>query len=353
MQGVPATSETVNSNCSACDSPPEESEISIVNLMSERFFLTGATGFVGACLARKLAEIGCEVHALVREQANLWRLSGLERGIHFHTCDLNDAERLRDIVADIQPTIVYHLAVYGAYSAQTDADQIILTNVFGTWNLLKACSEVDYKAFVNTGSSSEYGHKQHAMRETDLLEPNSYYAVAKSAQTLVSQYMACADRRPINTFRLFSAYGPYEEPSRLIPPLVQRAFEGKPLEMVSPDTARDFVFVDDVVEAFLQIGQLSLQRGEIFNIGTGIQSTMRDVVRAVLRSTGAGVKVHWGSMPARTWDAETWLADATKVRRGLKWTAKTSLAEGIQKTVDWYRTEGNKTCREWRRTAIA
>lgn len=324
-----------------------------MNVLSERFFLTGATGFVGACLARKLAEIGCEVHALVRPNANLWRLRGLEQRIHLHTGDLNDGDRLREVVADIQPSVVYHLAVHGAYPSQMNSDQIIRTNVFGTWNLLQACSDVDYKVFVNTGSSSEYGSKSNAMRETDLLEPNSYYAVAKAAQTLVSQHMACADRRPINTFRLFSAYGPHEEPSRLIPTLIERAMEGKPLELVSPDTARDFVFIDDVVEAFLQIGQLSLQRGEIFNIGTGIQSTVRDVVRAVLRATGANVKVRWGSMPARSWDSETWLADPSKVRNRLKWVAKTSLIEGIQKTVDWYRSDGRQMSREWKKTAIA
>jgi dolichol-phosphate mannosyltransferase len=123
--------------------------------------------------------------------------------------------------------------------------------------------------------------------------------------------------------------------------------------MVSPDTARDFVYVEDVVEAYLQVGQLSLHRGEIFNIGTGVQSTMRDVVRAVLKATGTSVKAHWGGMPARNWDAETWLADATKVRRILKWNAKTSLCDGIKKTAEWYRSEGHKIARAWKRTAIA
>ena len=324
-----------------------------MNLRNERVFLTGATGFVGACLARKLADIGCEIHVLLRPKANTWRLQGLEKQIHYHTGDLNDAEPLRDVVADIQPAIIYHLAVHGAYPSQRDSDQIIHTNFLGTWNLLRACSEVDYKVFVNTGSSSEYGYKPNAMRETDLLEPSSYYAVAKAAQTLVARHMACADRRPINTFRLFSVYGPHEEPTRLIPTIIERALEGKPLEMVSPDTARDFVYVDDVVEAYLQVGQLTLHCGEIFNIGTGIQSTMRDVVRAVLRATGSKVKVNWGSMPPRPWDTETWVADPSKVRRGLKWTATTSLSQGIEKTVNWYCSEGRNRCREWSHTAIA
>ena len=310
-----------------------------MNPLDQRFFVTGATGFVGASLVRKLSGIGCEVHALVREGADLWRLRGIEHRVHLHTGDLTAAERLRKLVLAIQPSVVYHLAVHGAYPDQTDADRIILTDIFGTWNLLKACAEVDYKVFVNTGSSSEYGPKIHAMRETDLPEPSSYYAVAKCAQTLVCQHLARAERRPVNTFRLFSVYGPYEAPSRLIPTLIRRSLEEKELEMVSPDTARDFIYIDDVLEAYLQLGQLSLQQGETFNIGTGVQSTMRDVVRTVLRATGAKVKVHWGSMLARVWDTDTWVADPSKVKRVLKWAPKADLAEGIEKTVEWYRAK--------------
>ncbi len=308
-----------------------------MNLQNERFFITGATGFVGSCLARKLVEIGCEVHILIRAQAKRWRLQGIEEKLHIHIGDMNNAEQLRDLVSDIQPTVIYHLAVHGAYPTQNDADQIILTDVFGTWNLLKACSEVDYKVFINTGSSSEYGAKQQAMRESDLLEPNSYYAVAKSAQSLVCQHMARADRRPINTFRLFSVYGPYEEPTRLVPTLIRRCLEGRSLDMVSPDTARDFIHVDDVVAAYLQVGQLNLQCGEVFNIGTGVQTTMREIVRAAMNSTHRTVKVAWGTMPARTWDSDIWLADITKVRRVLKWSPKISLPEGIEKTTAWFR----------------
>jgi nucleoside-diphosphate-sugar epimerase len=218
---------------------------------------------------------------------------------------------------------------------------------------LKACSEVDYKVFINTGSSSEYGAKQSAMRESDLLEPNSYYAVAKSAQSLVCQQMARADRRPINTFRLFSVYGPYEEPTRLVPTLIRRCREGRQLDMVSPDTARDFIHVDDVVAAYLQVGQLNLQCGEVFNIGTGIQSTMREVVRAVMNSTHSTPRVNWGNMPARSWDTETWFADISKVRRVLKWTPRIGLAEGIERTTAWFREEERRAVEAGARTGEA
>ena len=310
-----------------------------MSLSDERFFVTGATGFVGAFLARKLADLGCDVHLLARENANRWRLRDLENAFTFHRGDLTDLEGLRKIVSKVRPTVVYHLGVHGAYPFQTDADETILTNVFGSWNLLKACSDVDYKVFVNTGSSSEYGSKPHAMRETDVLEPNSYYAVAKSAQTLVCRHTARVDKRPINTFRLFSVYGPYEEPSRLVPTVIRNCLEGRELKMVSPETARDFIYVEDVVDAYLRIDELSRHCGEVFNIGSGMQSTVRDVVEASTRATGASPKVSWGAIPHRPWDTETWVADCTKVRRMLKWTARTGLDQGIAKTVEWVRSE--------------
>ncbi|HVP46424.1 MAG TPA: NAD-dependent epimerase/dehydratase family protein [Bryobacteraceae bacterium] len=312
----------------------------MLHLGEERFFITGATGFVGSCLARKLTELGCEVHVLARPGANRWRLDGLENKLHFHKGDLTDLERLRQFIRAVEPTIIYHLAVHGAYPHETDADQIILTDVFGTWNLLKACAEVDYKLLINTGSSSEYGAKPYAMRETDPLEPGSYYAVAKCAQTLVCGYRAHAEHRPINTLRLFSVYGPYEEPSRFVPTVIQRCLAGHDLDTVPPETARDFIYVDDVVDALLRVDELSLQYGEVFNIGSGVQSTVREVVEQAIKLTGSSVKVNWGAMPGRAWDTDTWLADYSKARRALRWAPRTSLASGLEKTIQWFRSRG-------------
>ena len=309
-----------------------------MNLADERFFITGATGFVGSCLARRLVELGCEVHVLARPEADQWRLAGIEEKLDFHTGDLLDADRLRDIVRAVAPSIIYHLAVHGAYPHETDADRIILTDVVGTWNLLKASAEVDYKLLVNTGSSSEYGVKSQAMRETDALEPRSYYAVAKCAQTLVCGHRAMAERRPVNTLRLFSVYGPYEEPSRFVPTVIERCLAGRDLDTVPPETARDFVYVDDVIDACLKVDELSSLYGEVFNIGSGVQSTVGDVVRAAMEQTCSSAQVNWGRMPGRAWDTDIWLADCSKARRLLKWAANISLAAGIAKTIAWRRS---------------
>ena len=309
-------------------------------MAGKRALLTGAAGFIGSTLCRRLLVDGFEVHALLRSTARAWRIAAILPHLRVHEVDARDEERLCQVVREVRPEVVYHLATHGAYPFETDADAIIQTNILGTWNLLKALGPIDYEVFVNTGSSSEYGFKQYAMRETDLLEPNSYYAAAKCAQSLLCQHVARTDNRPINTLRLFSAYGAYEEPTRLVPTLIRRCLAGQPLDLVSPDVARDFVYVDDMVDAYLRLDPLSKLSGEVINVGSGIQHTIRDVVEVVLKETGASVECRWGAVPHRTWDTSTWVADCTKSRRLLGWRATTSLADGLAKTVQWMRSQG-------------
>jgi nucleoside-diphosphate-sugar epimerase len=301
----------------------------------KRVLLTGAGGFVGRLLAD-----GHQVHVLLKSATTRWRLAGVQADLRLHEVDLQDEEGVGRAAAAIQPEVVYHLAAHGAYPFQTDPDGIIATNILGTWNLVKALAKTDYEVFVNTGSSSEYGFKDFAMRETDLLEPNSYYAVAKCAQTLLCQHVARTEKKPITTFRLFSAYGPYEEPSRLVPTLIQRCLHQQDLSLVPPETARDFVYVDDVVDAFLKTAELSKLRGDIINIGTGVQSTLRDVVEAIVQHTGAQVECRWGAMQPRIWDSSTWVADCTKAKTLLGWRARTSLNDGLGRTVAFVRSQG-------------
>jgi nucleoside-diphosphate-sugar epimerase len=309
-------------------------------MLGTRVLVTGAAGFVGAVLCRRLLAKGFGVHALLRDPRRSWRIADVLPDIHVHEVDIRDEERLSRTVRAIRPEIVYHLATYGAYPHQTDADATIQTDIVGTWNLLKAMLTVDYRVFVNTGSSSEYGFKQYAMRETDLLEPNSYYSAAKCAQSLLCQHVARTEKRPVTTFRLFSAYGPYEEPTRLVPTLIRRCLAGQPLDLVSPEVARDFVFVEDVVDAYLRIDALAKLSGEIINIGTGVQHTIRDIVETVLRETNATVECRWGSLESRIWDTSIWVADCTKSRRLLDWRPRTPLEDGIRLTVEWARSQG-------------
>jgi nucleoside-diphosphate-sugar epimerase len=257
--------------------------------------------------------------------------------IKVHIDDLADAAKLAKLAGKIKPDIIFHLATYGAYPTQNDGDLCIDTNLRGTWNLLKATAKIDYELLVNTGSSSEYGFKRAPMKENDYLEPASYYAVTKSSQTLLSSYFARENKKPVVTLRPFSVYGPYEEKSRFIMTLMKSIYLRQKMDLVAPDISRDWIYMDDMVDAYLLIDKLKKYRGEVFNIGTGTQSSIKEVVLLATEVIGQSTEFAWGKMKNRKWDSSYWVADITKAKKYLKWGPKIDLRQGLLLTWNWLR----------------
>ncbi len=301
------------------------------------YLITGGAGFIGSCLLRRLINDNAKTHIIVRKETNLWRIKNLLYRSTCHTSDLSDVKEIKRIVDKVKPTVIYHLATHGAYSYQDDPDKIIQTNILGTWNLLRATNHIEYELLVNTGSSSEYGFKQRPMKETDLLEPASYYAATKCSQTLLCFHAAREEKKPIVTLRLFSVYGPYEEPRRFIPTLMRALYLKEKMNLVSPDIVRDWVYVDDVVNSYLLINRLKKYGGEIFNIGTGTQKSIGDVVELAVKVTNSSTDFKWRGMNNRKWDTDYWAADTSKTAKLLNWSPKVTLRQGLRFTWKWFK----------------
>jgi UDP-glucose 4-epimerase len=298
--------------------------------------VTGASGFIGAGLVRRLLAEGLAVHVVLRPEAQLWRLAGVLDRLTVHHADLLDAEATAAVIAAVRPAVVLHLAAYGAYESQADGGRILETTVLAGHRLLAASVASGVAVFVNAGSSSEYGYKDEPMGETDRLEPNSVYAVGKAAMThLCSLIGRTQEKTAITTLRLFSVYGPWEEPTRLIPTLLRRTRAGLPLEMVSPTIARDYVYLDDALDAFLALPTLATLRGEVLNIGSGVQTTLQEVVELVQEVLGRRTDVRWGAMSPRRWDTSCWQAAPQRALERLGWRARRSLREGLALTAAW------------------
>ena len=303
----------------------------------KRVIVTGATGFVGANLVRRLLRDGHTVHLLVRPSYVSWRIAGIRGYVRLHEVNLGDAMDVIRVVGAIRPEWIFHLAAHGAYSSQTNVHRIVETNVLGTINLVEACLKTDFAAFVNTGSSSEYGFKDHAPSETEWLEPNSHYAFAKASATLYCRFIAQSRNVLISTLRLYSVYGPYEEPTRLMPALIMRGMEGTLPPLVNPDIARDYIHIEDVNSAYLRAATAPGQEaGAVYNVGTGTQTTLREVVDVARRVLAIPVEPVWGSMPDRSWDTNVWVADNHRIRQELDWQPRYGFEAGFRATAEWF-----------------
>jgi UDP-glucose 4-epimerase len=215
---------------------------------------------------------------------------------------------------------------------------MVATNVLGIMNLMDACLASGFDAFVNTGSSSEYGFTDHAFSKDDPVAPNSHYAGTKALATLYCRDIAHRHWVHTPTLRLYSAYGPFEDPGHLIPRLILDSLRGRLPPLASPDTARDFVYVDER-QRRLRGGRVGAagRRGPVYNVGTGQQTTLREVVAIACRALDIHEVPRWESMPPRAWDTTIWRVDVRRIRERLGWTPRHTFVEGLRRAIEWLR----------------
>lgn len=304
----------------------------------KKTLLTGGTGFVGANLARRLLRDGHAVHLLVRPGYKPWRIESIRGDVRLHELDPGDPDAVARLVGAIRPDWIFHLAAHGAYSWQDDLAQIVRTNFLNTIHLVNACINIGFEAFIHTGSSSEYGFKDHAPAEDEWIEPNSHYAVTKASATLFCRYTAQNRRMNLITLRLYSVFGPFEDPDRLMPALIRHGLKGELPPLANPDTARDYVYADDVCEACARAARTPPgESGAVYNVGSGVQTTLREVIEVARRVLHIAAEPHWGSLPARKWDTSVWVADHRKIQTELGWHPRFNFEQGFRRMVEWYR----------------
>ncbi|MDP2647773.1 MAG: GDP-mannose 4,6-dehydratase [Candidatus Yanofskybacteria bacterium] len=310
----------------------------------KKVLITGGTGFVGSNFVYKFLELKDEVHLLVRPEAKFWRIEPVKNRVKLHNVDITKENDVEKFISELKPDFILHFATYGAYQGiQQDVGMTVQTNVLGTINLLRACAKTGFSCFINTGSSSEYGEKDHAIREDEILEPNNLYGVTKAAATMYAHFLAKKENLPLVTMRLFSVFGPYEEPVRLMPALVRAALRGERFEAPSPSIVRDFIFIEDVIGAYLKaIERIDSIKGQIFNIASGEEHSIRESVETVEKISDIKIEASYGKVLPRQEEPKMWVADITKAKTQLNWKPTHSFSGGLSKFITWTR-ENNLT----------
>ncbi len=296
--------------------------------------VVGASGFIGANLFRMLLKYRNDVFGTA-SHLPAWRLEGVDSA-NIIEGDLLLDENLESLLKRVKPKTVFNCSAYGAYSFQSDVDLIYQTNVTFFEKFLRRCFERGVDCFINAGSSSEYGDFAAAPSENVALNANSHYAVSKALESNLIYFYGKKKGMKTANLRLYSVYGPYEDSSRLLPKIVLSGLKKQFSSFANPKISRDFVYVDDACEAFIDAA-FALQPnlfGESFNIGSGVKTTIADIANLSKEIFALAGEPQF-NYPAHAWDVEDWYANPKKAEEVLGWKTKISLLEGLQKMTSW------------------
>lgn len=295
--------------------------------------VTGAGGFIGSHVTRELLKRGNEVHIIVKSDTDLWRISNVKKDIDIICMDLASKEKVSAFFKGNRFQRIFHLATYGVNPAQKDMNLIFKNNIISTMNLISSLSRDSFESFIYAGSGFEYGFKDKPIKETEELNPADIYSFSKASISTSIHAFSHANNLPMNIARLFLVYGKYETPTRLIPTLIRSYKNKEPPKLNSPSNTRDFIYIEDAVDAIIRLSE-SYYCGEVFNIGSGREHTVKEVAEIVKEMFASDMEPAWGAGIQHSFEPQHWCADISKAEKMLGWKPKNTLSQGIKKTLD-------------------
>jgi UDP-glucose 4-epimerase len=305
-----------------------------------RLLVTGATGFLGAHLLRRLAGEDAAVAILLRPRADAWRIEQLRPRLTEIVGDLNEPGSYADAVREFAPEALAHLAWAGVGNRRRNELSQVEENLFATLELLKVARDAGCRAWLGMGSQAEYGPLNARIGEDAPTRPTTLYGAAKlSACVLAEQLCRQFDMRFV-WLRLFSSYGPMDDPGWMIPHLILKLLRRERPDLTEGTQRWDYVYAADVAEAIYLTLRNEGASG-VFNLGSGEAEPLRAVVERVRDLIDPSLPLGFGEVPFREDQVMHLEADTARLC-ALGWSPRVGLAEGLAKTVEWYRDNRDK-----------
>ena len=291
--------------------------------------VTGGTGFIGTHLVNSLLKEGAEVSIISRKKT-------AGKNVNTLTGDLTDKKFIEKAVKEINPKKIFHLAAFVNPSRDLELlNDVFKTNFYGTVNLLNSLKNMDYDSFVLVSTAEVYGNNKTPFKEDMKLDPLSPYSLSKASAEMFCNMCSKAHNYPITTLRLFLVYGPGQKPDRFIPQLITTLLSRKQFKMTKGGQKRDFILVDDAVEALIRASVTKNANGETINICNGKQYTIKEIADNVANILNAKNLIS-DELPYRENEQWEYYGDLAKARKLLNWSPKTSLNDGLKKTIAYY-----------------
>nr|WP_238442495.1 NAD(P)-dependent oxidoreductase [Desulforamulus reducens] len=302
--------------------------------VKKRVLVTGASGFIGTHLVSRLCKENMQVGVLRKS-----KLVGTLKNDHeeFLQANILDYDQMKAVVQYFQPEIVCHLAGLRPNGhSWRDVLQAYEINLLGTMNLLRSLQGVNCQSVILVGSVAEYGRGPTPYREHQALYPTSAYGTAKAAATALGCLCYNYFKLPVVTLRLALVYGPGQGEQFFLSQLIKSLLLEQPFAMTGGEQYRDFIHVNDVVEALWLAANTPRARGGILNIGMGQSYPLKEVAMTVATSLGRTELLRIGERPYAQGEQFAYCVDTQLARQVLNWQPKVSLEKGIMDTISWY-----------------
>jgi len=307
-----------------------------------KILVTGAGGFIASHLAEKLVQEGHSVRAFVRYNSrNSWgwlEESPFRNDMEIISGDIRDFDVVKKAVSSCNT--VFHLAaLIGIPYSYVSPLAYVKTNVEGTYNVLQAARENGSTKVIHTSTSEIYGTAQYVpIDEAHPVNPQSPYSASKASADFLALSFYRSFELPVTVVRPFNTYGPRQSARAVIPTIIGQILEGKKkilLGNLAP--TRDLTYVEDTVSGFLAAYRTDEIIGETVNLGTGIDISIGDLAKQIASMMDKDIEI--GEDPQRIRPAksevERLLSNPDRMKRLTGWEAKTSLTEGLEKTIQW------------------
>lgn len=315
-----------------------------MSLREKRVLVTGAGGFVGAHLCRVLHAQGATQVVGFTRGRNACARHVAEQ----HMVDISDRLRLRQLVQSVQPELVVHLAAAKNRGlGQADYRVAYETNLLGSLNLIEACEELTALGrFVFLGTWDEYGQHPAPFDESSRELPVSAYGVTKLAVTQLLQTLARARGFPAVILRPSIAYGPGQGTDMFLPALIKALVSGEKFRMSRGEQTRDFLYIDDLVNAIVRALDANAVQGRVINICSASPVRIDALARKAARLIGPEAErmLDFGARDYRPGEGMDYRAGNSLARTLLGWAPEVPLEAGLRQTIEYFRagTPGNR-----------
>jgi nucleoside-diphosphate-sugar epimerase len=295
----------------------------------KKIMLTGASGFIGRHCIPLLVSRGYEIHAITSRN-NPPR----DFGIKWHTIDLLNPVHVHDLMDSIRPTHLMHFAWYtvpGKYWAARENIQWIQASL----NLFSEFIKCGGHRIVGVGTCAEYDWNYgYCSEHVTPLKPTTLYGVSKHSLHMMMEEVLKDSKICAAWGRIFFLYGPYEEPSRMVSSIIRALLQGKPAPCTEGTHIRDYLFVEDVADAFVEL--LESEVAGPVNIASGKPVYIRHIIELIVEKIGRDDLIQYGKIPYSPSDAPMVVADNRRLLQEVGWQQHYDLSEGLDKTISWW-----------------